>query len=68
VDASDPITAAVFSAFVKCPTKAHLLAIGERPPGTFFADIGARMSSMYKAKRRLRVGADVAEPLARLKQ
>jgi len=63
VDASNPITAAVFSAFVKCPTKAHLLAIGERPPGTFFADIEARMSSMYKAKWRLCVGADVAEPL-----
>ena len=64
MDASNPITAAVFSAFVKCPTKAHLLAIGEPPPGTFFADIEARISSMYKrAKRRLRVGADVAEPL-----
>ena len=63
MDASNPITATVFSAFVKCPTKAHLLAIGERPPGTFFADIEARMSTMYKAKRRLRVGADAAEPL-----
>ena len=65
MDASEPITAAVFSAFIKCPMKAHLLAIGEPPPGTFFADIEARISSMYKAgaKRRLRVGADVAEPL-----
>ena len=59
------ITAAEFSAFLKCPTKAHLLAIGEPPPGTFFADIEAHISSMYKAvaKRRLRVGAEVAEPL-----
>jgi hypothetical protein len=63
MDASNSITAAVFSAFLKCPTKAHLLAIGERLPSTFFADIKARMSSMYKAKRRLRVGADVSEPL-----
>ena len=54
MDASNPITAAVFSAFLKCPTKAHLLAIGEPAPGTFFADIEARISSMYKAvaKRR----------------
>ena len=65
MDASNSITAAVFSAFLKCPTKAHLVAIGEPAPGTFFADIEARISSMYKAaaKRRLRVGAEVAEPL-----
>jgi hypothetical protein len=29
MSASNQISAAVFSAFVKCPTKAHLLAIGE---------------------------------------
>jgi predicted RecB family nuclease len=63
VDPSNPITATVFSAFVKCPTKAHLLALGERPPSTFFADIEARTSTMYKAKRCLRVGADAAETL-----
>src|SRR5271166_5233821 len=65
MDASNSITAAVFSAFIKCPTKAHLLAIGESPPGTFFAEVEARMSSMYKAmaKRRLHVGAEEAEPL-----
>jgi len=65
MDASNSITAAVFSAFIKCPTKAHLLAIGEPPPGTFFADIETRISYMYKAvaKRRLRVGDEVAEPL-----
>jgi predicted RecB family nuclease len=65
MDASNLITAAVFSAFIKCPTKAHLLATGESPPGTFFAEVEARMSSMYKgmAKRRLRGGAEEAEPL-----
>lgn len=65
MNASDPITAGMFSAFAKCPTKAHLLAIGEPPPGTFFADIEARISSMYKVivKRGQRVDADVAEPL-----
>ena len=65
MDASNPITAAVFSAFIKCPTKAHLLAIGEHAPGAYFADIEARIASLYKgaAKRRLRVGAEVTEPI-----
>ena len=66
MDASNFITAAVFSAFLRCPTKAHLLAIGAHAPSTVFADIEARISSLYKAvaKRRPRVGAEeVAEPL-----
>ena len=65
MDTNDPITAEVFSAFLKCPTKAHLLAIGEPVPDTYFADIEAGISSMYKAgaKRRLSVGAELAEPL-----
>ena len=65
MDASNPITAAVFSAFLKCPTKAHLLAIGEPAPSSYFVNIEARISSMYKAvaKQRLRVGAEVAELL-----
>ena len=58
MNTSDLITAAVFTAFLKCPTKAHLLAIGESAPATFFTDIEARISSMYKsvASRRMRVG------------
>jgi predicted RecB family nuclease len=65
MDASNSITAPVFSAFIKCPTKAHLQAIGEHAPGTYFADVAARISPMYKAivKRGQRVDADVAEPL-----
>src|ERR1019366_3753879 len=65
MDASNPITAAVFSAFLKCPTKARLLAAGEPARGAFFTDIEARISSLYKAvaKRRLRTGVEVAEPL-----
>ena len=65
MDASDPITAAVFSAFIKCPMKAHLLAIAAPVTGTFFADIETRISSMYKAgaKQRLRVGTDAVKPL-----
>jgi hypothetical protein len=65
MDASNPISAAVFSAFIKCPTKAHLLAIGEPAPGAYFADMEARIASLYKAavQRRLRVGAEGAEPI-----
>jgi hypothetical protein len=33
MDANNPITAALFSAFLKCPTKAHLMSIGEPAPG-----------------------------------
>ncbi len=65
MDAGNSITAAVFVAFLKCPTKAHLLAIGEPPPDNFFADINLRISSMYKAavKQRLGVAAEVPEIL-----
>ena len=65
MDTSNSITAAIFSAFLKCPTKAYLLAIGEPIPNSFFTDIEARISSRYKSEvtRRLRVGAEVAEPL-----
>ena len=65
MDANNPITAAVFSAFLNCPTKAHLLAIGAQSPDSYFADIEARISSMYKAaaQQELRVGVEVAETL-----
>ena len=65
MDTNNSITAAIFIAFLKCPTKAHLLAIGDPAPTTYFTDIEARISSMYKsaAMRSLRVGAEVAEPL-----
>ena len=61
--ANNPITAALFSAFLKCPTKAYLMSIGEPAPDAHFADIEARISSMYKAvtKRRSPIGAEVAE-------
>jgi predicted RecB family nuclease len=65
MDANTPITAALFSAFLKCPTKAHLIAIGEPAPGAHFADIETHISSMYKAaaKRWSAIGAEVAELL-----
>ena len=65
MDASNPITAAVFSAFIKCPMKAHLLAIGENAPDPYFADMEMRIRYMYKAaaRRRLRLETEIAEPL-----
>jgi len=65
MDAGNLITAAVFSAFINCPTKAYLLAIGEHAPEAYFADIQARIAFLYKAaaKRRPRVGTEVAEPI-----
>jgi predicted RecB family nuclease len=46
------ITAATFAAYLKCPTKALLLARGEKPFDTFFADIDRNISNSYKAKSR----------------
>src|ERR1700677_1799453 len=42
------ITAAIFSAFVKCPTKAYLLASGEHTPDAYFTELRTRVSSNYK--------------------
>jgi predicted RecB family nuclease len=49
MDRSDAITAAVFAAFLKCPTKAHLLMFDELSRGTLFTDLQAQISSMYEA-------------------
>jgi hypothetical protein len=59
MDTNKQITAAVFSAFLKCPLKAYLLSVGDAAPGTFFADIKARISAMYSAAAtcRFRPGA-----------
>jgi predicted RecB family nuclease len=65
MDASNSITAAVFLAFLKCPTKAYLLARDETAPDAFFTDTQARISSLYKSlfSQTLRVGGEVIEPL-----
>lgn len=46
------ITAAIFSAFVKCPTKAYLLASGEHKPDMYFTELMTRISSVYKDDAR----------------
>src|SRR5262245_48504806 len=65
MDANKPITAGLFSAFLKCPTKAYLMATGECVPSAYFADIEARISSTYKenANQRPPIGTEVAELL-----
>ena len=61
---SNTITAAIFSAFLKCPTKARLLAIGERSRETYFSDVEAGISSMCKSRawRMLHDRGESAEP------
>jgi hypothetical protein len=50
MDASANITAAVFAAHLKCPTKAYLIVHREKPPDNFLADTRRRMSAAYKAR------------------
>jgi hypothetical protein len=50
MDASANITAAVFAAYLKCPTKAYLMAHREKPPNSFVADTLRRIATAYKAR------------------
>jgi predicted RecB family nuclease len=52
MEQSQTITAAEFVAHLKCPTKAVLLARGEKVTDTSFGDIGRIISAGYKAKIR----------------
>src|SRR3954454_8808778 len=65
MDASISITAAAFSAFLKCPTKGHLVTIGESAPSAFFADVETHLLSRYKAaaKQRLPVNEEIGNIL-----
>jgi len=65
MDASANITAAVFAAYLKCPTKAYLTAHGENPPDTFVADTRGRISAAYKARasQSLRTGLTAVVPI-----
>ncbi len=50
MSSNNVVTAAVFAAHLKCPTKAVLLARGEKPANTFFTEMGENISMAYKAK------------------
>jgi predicted RecB family nuclease len=43
------ITASIFDAYLRCPTKAYLAAHEEDSPDTFFTDVRGRISAAYKA-------------------
>ena len=61
MSANSTITATVFAAYLRCPTKAYLLARGDRPPHTFFIDMLDRISTAYRTAARERLGASVAD-------
>src|SRR3954454_18585135 len=61
MSANSTISATVFAAYLRCPTKAYLLAHGERPLGTFFTDMLDRISTAYRTAARERLGASVAD-------
>jgi predicted RecB family nuclease len=65
MDTGINISAAIFSAYLKCATKAYLMAKGEKAPNTFFADMRERISAAYKAKanQRLRTQASGIVPI-----
>ena len=50
MDASANITAEVFAAYLKCPTKAYLIAHRERPSDASVADTRRRICAAYKVK------------------
>lgn len=60
------ITAAVFSAYLKCVSKAHLLATGETAPSSYFVDHEALIAGAYRnrAVRHLRETSPGVEPIA----
>src|SRR4051812_24996094 len=61
MSANSTISATVFAAYLRCPTKAYLLAHAERPLGTFFTDMLDRISTAYRTAARERLGASVAD-------
>jgi len=56
-----PFTAAVLSAFLKCQTKAYLMAVGETPPDTVFSGIEERTTTRFKAtaQKSFSIGTNV---------
>jgi hypothetical protein len=59
MDDGTSITASVFSAYLKCALKAHLLVAGQTVPSSYFADNEEFIAKGYKTKalRHLRKSA-----------
>ena len=65
MEASDTLlTVAILMAFLKCPTKARFLVLGDSPQETYFSDVEAGISSMYKSRawRMLHDKGELAGP------
>src|SRR4051812_24828633 len=56
METSANITAAVFAAHLKCPTKAYLMAHDEKPPDNFVTYTCGRLSAAYKSRARHSLG------------
>jgi predicted RecB family nuclease len=50
MESGTKITAAVFAAYLRCPTEARLLTRGEMPSDTFFSDIREKIAAAQRAK------------------
>ena len=50
MESGTKITAAVFAAYLRCPTEARLLMRGETPSNTFFSDMREKISTAQRAK------------------
>jgi predicted RecB family nuclease len=64
METSDSLTAAILMAFLKCPMKARLLMLGDSPQDSYFSDLEAGISSMYKSRawQRLHDRGELVEP------
>jgi hypothetical protein len=64
METNDSINTTIFSAFLKCPRKAHFLSIAEPKTETYFSELEARISSAYKTRalRTLRGERERAKP------
>ena len=64
MESSDTLPAEILKAFLKCPTKARFLVLGEKPQEAYFSDVEAGISSMYKSRawRILHDRGELAEP------
>jgi hypothetical protein len=54
MDANVDITAPIFAAYLRCATKAYLIACKQHLPDAFFADVRRRLSAECKARASLK--------------
>src|SRR4051812_27424030 len=66
MDGGTPITLAVFSAYLKCVSKAHLLITGQAAPSSYFVSNEAFITDGYRnsAVRHLQESLPGFEPIA----